>query len=149
MSDIADVEAAERFGKRRVRIFFVQAVFFILWQTHFYAPSHEGALRAVDRFKISAWFVWVLALLLLLATGGALFRSRAVRALLNDELTRRNRTMAYVYGFWAAVGAAIGVYFVAMFEFVSAREAIHIVLSAAIGTAMLTFAFKERGDRAA
>jgi hypothetical protein len=144
MTDTADVERAERLGRRRARIFAVQAIIFISWQGLFFSRAPEMPMRAVDAAKISAWFVWALALLLLLATGGNLLRGRKVRALLNDELTRRNRKQAYVAGFWAAAICAIGLYTIDLFEAVTAREAIHAILSASIASALITFAARER-----
>ena len=144
MSEASDVERAEGIGRRRARIFAVQAILFIAWQVLFFAGPAEDPVRTVSAVKLSAWFVWVLVLLLMLATGGGLLRHRKLRGLLNDELTRRNRTSAYVTGFWVAVAACVGLYLVGMFEPVSGREAVHIVLSAAIAAALLTFAALER-----
>ncbi|HEX8225831.1 MAG TPA: hypothetical protein VF605_18645 [Allosphingosinicella sp.] len=144
MTETEVVERADRLGRRRVRIFAVQAIIFISWQGLFFSRAAEEPLRAVDAVKISAWFVWVLALLILLATGGGLLRTRKVRALLNDEFTRRNRAEAYVAGFWAAVVSAVGLYVINLFETVSGREAIHTILSAAIAAALITFAARER-----
>ena len=101
-------------------------------------------MRTVSAVKLSAWFVWALLLLFLLATGGGLVRHRKLRGLLNDELTRQHRTRACVAGFWAAAAACISLYLVGMFDPVSGREAIHIILSAAVGAALLTFAILER-----
>jgi hypothetical protein len=144
MTETADVERAERLGRRRARIFRVQAIIFIAWQGLFFSRPVAEPMRTVDTVKISAWFVWVLVLLLLLATGGNLLRGRKVRALLNDEFTRRNRTQAYVAGFWAAAISAIGLYLIDLFEIVTAREAIHYILSAAVAAALVTFAARER-----
>jgi hypothetical protein len=144
MTETADVERAERLGRRRARIFAVQATIFISWQGLFFSRVPEGPMRAVDSVKISAWFVWVLALLFLLATGGNLLRGRKVRALLNDEFTRRNRAQAYVAGFWAAASSAILLYLIDLFDVVTTREAIHFILSVAIASALITFAARER-----
>jgi hypothetical protein len=144
MTETEDVEKAERLGRRRARIFAVQAIIFISWQGLFFSRPPEGPMRAVETVKLSAWFVWVLVLLVLLATGGNLLRGRKVRALLNDEFTRRNRTQAYVAGFWAAAISAIGLYLIDLFDVVTTREAIHAILSAAIASALITFAARER-----
>lgn len=144
MTETETVERAERLGRRRARLFAVQAILFISWQGLFFSRSAEAPVRAVDSVKISAWFVWALVLLLLLATGGNLLRGRKVRALLNDEFTRRNRTQAYVAGFWAAAISAIGLYLIDLFDTVTTREAIHLILSAAIASALVTFAARER-----
>jgi protein-S-isoprenylcysteine O-methyltransferase Ste14 len=144
MSEASDVERAHGIGRRRARIFAAQAVLFIVWQAMFFSGPAEDPMRTVSAVKLSAWFVWALALLLMLATGGNLLRHRELRGLLNDELTRQHRTSAYVTGFWAAAAACVALYLVGMFEPVSGREAIHIVLSAGIGAALLTFARLER-----
>jgi len=67
-----------------------------------------------------------------------------VRALLNDETTREHRRTGFVNGFWAACLTAIGVYVVDMFEPLSGRDAVHIILTVAIAVALLTFARLER-----
>lgn len=144
MTDTADVERAEKLGRRRARIFAVQAIIFISWQGLFFSRPVEEPMRAVDSVKLSAWFVWVLLLLVLLATGGNFWRGRKVRELLNDEFTRRNRTQAYVAGFWAAAISAIGLYLIDLFDVVTSREAIHLILSASIASALITFAARER-----
>jgi cytochrome bd-type quinol oxidase subunit 2 len=144
MADVADVEKAERLGRQRASIFAVQAVIFLSWQTLFVSGHVSERLRNVDEFKISAWLVVAMLLLLLLGTGGMLIRGRKVRGLLNDELTRSHRSHACVLGFWAAMGTAIALYVVDMFEPLSARDVIHIIMSFAIGTGLMTFSILER-----
>jgi hypothetical protein len=143
VTQASDVDRAERVSRSRARMFAVQGIIFVVWQAMFFAGRVDNPMRNVDTFKISAWLVWVVALLLALATGGALLRGRGIRHLLNDELTRANRALALVVGFWAAAVAGIGLYVVTMFEPVTGREAIHIILSAGIGAALLTFAARE------
>ena len=65
-------------------------------------------------------------------------------AMLNDESTRAHRQTGYVYGFWAAMGTALGIYIVNMFEPVSGRDAVHIIVTAAVATALLNFGMLER-----
>ena len=144
MSEASDVERAHGLGRRRARIFAVQAVLFISWQGLFFSSPAEDPLRTVSAVKLSAWFVWALLLLFLLATGGGLVRHRRLRGLLNDELTRRNRSRAYAAGFWAAAAACVLLYLAGMLEPVGGRDAVHIILSAAVGAALLTFAILER-----
>jgi hypothetical protein len=144
MSDTSDVERADRLGRTRARVFAVQGVLFLAWQTMYLTDRAGHSTANVPTFKISAWLVWVVLLLFLLATGGMLLRGRDVRHLLNDELTRMNRARAVAVGFWAAALAGIALYIVAMFEPVAGREAIHVILSAAIGAALITFAKLER-----
>jgi hypothetical protein len=53
-----------------------------------------------------------------------------------------------VLGFWAAMASAILLYGIDMFEPLTARDAIHIIMSAAIGTGLMTFSILERRSRA-
>jgi hypothetical protein len=144
MTEASDVEKAERLGRRRARLFVFQGLIFLVWQTTFFTSPIGAPLRTVDHVKISAWLVWAIALLVLLATGGGLLRSRAVRALMDDELTRRHRIRAYVVGFWMAVASALALYVIGMFEDITAREVIHTILSIAIGSAIFSFGISER-----
>ncbi len=144
MTEASDVEKAEKLGRRRARIFVFQGLIFLVWQTTFFTSPIGEPLRTVDHVKISAWLVWALLLLFLLATGGNWLRSKAVRALLDDELTRRHRIRAYVTGFWLAVASGLILYVIGMFEDVTAREAIHTILSIGIGSAIFSFGISER-----
>ena len=136
-------EEAERLSMRRARALPALGVIFLAQQASFLSmPEH--AVRPVDHLKVSAWLVLTIVLLAGLATGGGWFRSRAVRDLLNDESTRAHRQTGYVYGFWAAMGTALGIYIVNMFEPVSGRDAVHIIVTAAVATALLNFGMLER-----
>jgi hypothetical protein len=139
---LSDVEMADRLSRQRARMIPVLVIIFLAGQAAYF--SQGGAERAVDQVKIAAWLVWAIVLLLLLATGGGFIQRKEVRALLNDETTRANRLQAYSIGFWSGVGCAVGLYFLTMFEPLSAREAIHIVVTAAIAGALLTFGLLER-----
>ncbi|HEU0098624.1 MAG TPA: hypothetical protein VFQ67_07595 [Allosphingosinicella sp.] len=138
----SDFETADRLSRRRARQVPVLAILFLSGQAIF-ALGPDDPARAVDQVKVAAWLVWALALLLLLATGGGLFRSKKVRALMDDEATRAHRAKAYAVGFWLAVGTAIGIYALTAFDRVMPREALHIVVTAAIAGALLTFGFLE------
>jgi hypothetical protein len=140
---LSDVELADRLARRRARVLRVSALLFVIWQVNFFVvPGNLD--RTVDHLRISAWLVWAVALLLLLASGGGLLRRRSLRPLMEDEVTKAHRRSAFSVGFWAAVGTAILVYFLTMFEPVSGREACHLIITAAVAGALLTFATLER-----
>jgi hypothetical protein len=150
MTEASDVERAERIGRRRAWLFAFQGVMFIAWQGLFFSGLAAETSHSIDRVKVSTWLVWTVLLLILLATGGRLISNRLspqIRALLEDELTRSHRTKAYVFGFWAAVLSAVGLEIFAMFQPVREVEAVHIILSAAIGVAFITFAALEQHSR--
>ena len=143
-------EIAERVTRRRGRVLFSQALIFILWQVSFYAWGATGpGDRLIDHVKVSAWAVWVLALLQLMATGGGWFRSREVRRLINDEVAVDNRRRGQQAGFYAAILGGLVVYAINQFvEPVSTRDAIHATLSLGVGAALLRYAMLERrGER--
>jgi uncharacterized membrane protein len=138
MTEGSDVETADRLSRRRARRLPALAVLFMAGQV-IYAIGPDDPVRTVDQVKVAAWLLWAAALLALLATGGEPFRSRSVRKLMEDESTRANRTRAYEVGFWIAVATAMSIYALSAFDGVKAREAIHIILTASIAGALMTF----------
>ena len=64
--------------------------------------------------------------------------------MIDDENTRANRSDAMRVGFILAMVGAIVTYVLTMFEPVSGREAVHIILSVGIGAALLRMALLER-----
>jgi len=133
-----DTENAERYTRRRARVLIVSAIFFIAMQGTHFGQFHGS--RLVDQVKISAWFVWAIALLAVLASGGGFFKGKAVRALMNDESTRAHRAEALVWGFWAAMAGCILLYALTMVEpATTARDAIHLILTFGVGAAILRF----------
>ena len=138
-----DHETAERLSRRRARLLPFMAVIFIAGQGVYFGDVAEP-MRAVDATKISAWLVWALALLLMLATGGGLLRSRKVRALLNDEATRDHRLRALAAGFWAAMAGCLVIYVLSALEPMNAREGVHLVLTMGVGVALIRFGMLER-----
>jgi hypothetical protein len=142
MTQEADVATAERLGRRRARMLPVLGVFFLTQQAAFFAnPPGE---RAVDHVRIGAWVVMSAVLLFVLHTGGGLFRSPAVRAMLNDEPTRANRASAMHWGFLAAMIAGIVLYVAQGVSAFTAREIIHLIVSAGMVAALVRFGMLER-----
>jgi len=136
-------ETAERLNRRRARALPTLAVIFLAQQASYLnMPAQPD--RPVDHVKIAAWLMLSIVLLAGLGTGGAWFRPRAVRELVNDEGTRAHRQESLVWGFWAAMVAALALYIINMFELVSGRDAIHVILSLSIATALIRFGMLER-----
>ena len=136
-------QQAERLSQKRSRMLFVLAAIFLSQQATYFSGRHD-LTSPVGHVKIAAWLVLSIVLLLMLATGGAWLRSREVRALLNDETTQEHRRTGFVNGFWAACLTAIAIYAVDLFEPVSGRDTVHIILTVSIAAALLTFARLER-----
>ncbi|MEA3044176.1 MAG: hypothetical protein QOH47_2014 [Sphingomonadales bacterium] len=142
MTSPSEFEVAERISRRRARMFPLLGIYFIAGQAMFFRHAEEPARIAA--FKLSAWLVWAIVLMIALAFAGGHFRGAKVRSLVEDEVSSANRLRGYAAGFWAACAAAILVYVLMMFEPVTGREAIHLVLTAAVGAALIRFGTLER-----
>ena len=142
MSEILNVEKAERLSRRRARMLPFLAVIYISQQATFFTDDAlEG--RSVDHVKIGAWLLLSLVMLLALATNGFWFQSAEVRALVNDESTKANRADAMTTGFIFAMLGGMVLYFLNQYEPVTAREAIHVILSLGLGAALVRFGMLE------
>jgi hypothetical protein len=136
------VEQAERLGRRRARMLPILALFFVTQQAAFF--SQPPAERAVDHVRIGAWVVLSAVILLALNSKGFWFRPKAVRDLVDDEVTRANRGTAMHWGFLAAMIAGIAIYIVQGATQFTTREAIHLIVSAGIVVALARFGVLER-----
>jgi protein-S-isoprenylcysteine O-methyltransferase Ste14 len=137
-----EIALAERLTLRRARASTVLALFFLLSMAT--SLGTDVPLNRPETLKLAAWVVWAAALLFLLATGGGLTRGKSVRALMNDDSTVENRRHAMVAGFWGTVLTAFALYAISLFETISGRDAIRIMLSAAVAISVLRFGMLER-----
>jgi uncharacterized membrane protein len=136
-------DKAEYLSKRRARMLPALVIIFLSQQASFFAQM-SGEHVSAEKAKISAWLVLSAVLLLGLATKGFWLEKREVRDLVDDENTRANRNEAMRWGFLFAMASAIGVYVLTMFEAVTGREAVHIILSLGIAAALLRWAILEK-----
>jgi hypothetical protein len=141
---IGVAEKAEFLSRRRARMLPALAAIFLAQQASYFSMPATTTPRTVDTVKISAWLVLSIVLLAALATKGFWFHSKEVRDLIDDENTQANRSHAMRSGFLFAMGAGVCVYVMTMFEPVTAREAVHIMMSAGIATALIQWGFLER-----
>ncbi len=136
-------ETADALSWGRARALPALAIIFIAQQAS-YLNMPAQSDRPVDQVKIAAWLALSVVLLAALATGGAWLQPRAVRELVNDESTRAHRQASLAAGFWAAMAAALVLYVINIFELISGRDAIHVILSAGIAVALIRFGRLER-----
>ncbi|MDB5681888.1 MAG: hypothetical protein JWO16_1693 [Sphingomonas bacterium] len=142
---MTDAETADRLVRRRARMIPALAAIFIAQQASYFSGTRLGeGDRLVDHFAISAWLALSSVLLIVFATGGGWFRSAGVRALTNDESTRANRAEGFRIGFLATMVGAIALYFISLFEPLSGREAIHVLMTVGIAAALMRFGMLER-----
>jgi len=141
MRDASDIEKAERLGRSRSRVFFMMAAIFLVQQSvYFSSPS----ARDNSQFRIGAWLILSVLMLMLIGTGGYLLKGWRVLDLLNDEASRHNRLRSQAVGFWSAMIAALAVYVAALFYSIDLKLALHIIVTAGIGMALVSFAALER-----
>ena len=133
---------AEKLTLRRARAAIVLGILFITSMATSLKVDVWDSRPAT--LQIAAWIVWGAALLFLVAVGGGLFRGQFVRSMLNDDTTIENRRTAMVTGFWAIVLCAFLLYGISLFENISGREAIRVMLSVAVGAAAIRFGTLER-----
>lgn len=137
-------EKAEWLSKRRARMLPLLAVIFLSQQATFFSQMSGGEHVSAEKAKISAWLVLSVVMLFGLATKGFWLEPKQVRDLVDDENTRANRNEAMRWGFLFAMGSAIGVYILTMFDTVTGREATHIIMSFGIAAAILRWGVLER-----
>lgn len=139
---MTDADLAERLTRRRARIATVFGVLMIVSGTSSFgnpdAGSPPGGLGLV------VWITQAAALLVLLASGGGLWRGRAVRGLLNDETTVEHRRSALATAFWAVMLGAFFLYTLSLFKPFSEQQAIRMLITVGVSAALLTFAGLER-----
>jgi hypothetical protein len=136
----ASVERAERASQTRAALMAVGAV--VMPVSAWAQWGNESFGRAGS---LSGMWVLLVALwALVLATGGGLALGRRMRALLNDELSLRNRARAIAAGFYAALGAALLAYMLAWKVDLAVGDALRLVTAAGLSTALLVYSWLER-----
>lgn len=139
----SNAELVERLARRRARLLPVLGLFLIIQQSA-YLTHGDSADRLVDQVRIGAWTAMAALTLLVLTTGGFWTRSREVRAMLDDEGTRANRSAALATGFVCAMLSAILLYAMQGALELGAGQAIHMIVTAGLFSALIRFATLER-----
>ena len=137
-------EQADHLSRRRARMLPLLALLYLTQQASFFAAAPADPERAVDYVKVGAWVILSLVLLAALTTKGFWLQRQEVRDMIDDEGTRAHRVAALGWGFVMAVLSAIILFLVSIVEPVSAREAIHVIVSLGIAAAIIRFALLER-----
>ena len=139
---MSDIEEAERLSRRRVPMLIAMTTLLAVQQGAFYAQT--AAERAVDHVRIGAWVLLAGALLAALLTGGFWLKPRAIRALMDDEVTLANRASAVKLAFAMSMGMAIALFVLAPLSALSTRETIHLIVSTGIVVGIFRFGQLER-----
>jgi hypothetical protein len=138
----SNAEIADQLGRRRARILPMLGLFLIIQQSAYFA--HGDGSRLVDHVRIGAWVAMSAVVLLVLTTGGFWFRNAEIRAMLNDESTRANRAAALSTGFVCAMLGGMVIYVMQSAWAFTTGEAIHLIVTAGLFSALIRFAMLER-----
>lgn len=144
MNERTIAERAEYLSKRRARMLPALAVIFLSQQITFFSQMAGPGPHSAERAKIAAWLVLSVILLAALASKGFWLQPREVRELIDDENTRANRNEAMRWGFLFAMGSAIAIYVLTMFDIVTGREAVHIIMTFGLAAALIRWGVLER-----
>jgi hypothetical protein len=139
---LSNADLVERLARRRTRILPVLGLFMVIQQSAYFANG--DGIRPVDQVRIGAWVVTGAMILLVLTTGGFWFRGAQVRAMLNDEGTRANRAAALSTGFVCAMLSAMVIFVMRGAWEINVGEAIHLIVTAGLFSALIRFAVLER-----
>jgi len=137
-----NAETADRLSGRRVSLMIGLAFIFLSQQAAFFSRPETG--RFVDQVRAGAWVFLAAVLLAIVMTGGFWLRARAVRALMEDEVTRANRASAISFAFATTMIAAIVLYVFLPLLALDSRATIHVLVSIGLISAMIRFAVLER-----
>lgn len=133
------VELADTLSRKRFVITAVAITIFfivqIIAQPFFNNPSESST-------QITFWLINVVALLLILATGGGVLQQPQLHQLFNDEVTQANRQTAIVAGYWTAMLTALVLFIQDMYP-LTGQEAIYLVVSTSLIVAFAIFTFLE------
>lgn len=136
------VDLADRLSRRRAIGTALATTMFLAIQV-VARPVFRADGYDVSTFRANLWAVNAgCLLLLLLPVGGFVFGQR-VRALVNDDVSRHHARAAATAGFWVAMLVALGLYLAPASEGLTAREAAYLVVTPAVGVALLGFAWRE------
>ena len=142
MQSKSPVEMADLYSRRRAIVGVLATFFFLLPLA--IRPFSDASPDAARQSTLDTyWAINAIVLLVVLATGGGLLNRRAIRALVNDEVSRIHYRQALVAGFWVAMAAAFTVFFVPMFRISTARFAVYAIVTSSLAVALFWFCWLE------
>lgn len=134
MSIIAS-DRAERLAVKRSVVSIVMGGVLIATQGQRMDDGGGGAISWIITGAITAIF---------LAWASGIFRDTALREILNDESSDANRRRSLMIAFWNMIAAAIVCYGLTYFKNFGPRDAIQIIVTIGMSSALMSFGFSER-----
>lgn len=140
MRDDASVEKAERASSVRASLMAAGALILAINA----GLQWGGGESLRPGFSSGLWVAMVALWTAVLATGGGLALGRRMRALINDELSLRNRARAIATGFYAMLASALGLYVVGWYAQIAVGDAVRLIAAAGLSTALFVYSWLER-----
>lgn len=81
---------------------------------------------------------------LFLTWASGVFRGKALRGILNDECSEANRRRAIMIGFWNMIATSIVCYVLTYVKDYGPRDAIQIIMTVGMSSALISFGISER-----
>ena len=137
----------EKLSRRRRILLAAYGTLFLVFQGMVFnsLDAPMSTWRPVDWAKAAGFAGWSTTLILVLATGGLLFRgSAAAHAALNDELTTANRNAGYRAGYWVVLASIAICFVLGQFEATNLAETVRVLFAIAVATPAIRFAALER-----
>ena len=133
------IEGAERASRGRAIVMAIAAVVLLINVAIQWGNPHyvEAGVRG------GSWILVIALWMFILANGGGLRLRGRMRALLNDELSLRNRSRAVAAGFYSMLAVALALYLVTWRIDVAAGDAIKLITGMGLATALLVYAWLE------
>ena len=135
--------AAAQLGRGRVRSVAVILLMYVFTQIEF-ATKLADPDWATDISRTTAWLVYSSILVFLLMKGSAVLVGRQeVGQMLDDEITKDNRSRAITAGFWAVLAIAAGLFSYSAVADLAVRSATHLLLTTGLAVASARFGWLE------
>ena len=128
-------ERAERLSKRRALAAIIMGTALAATQTQRMDASGAGPIT---------WIVTGLIVAIFLIWACGIFRNTALRGILNDEGSDVSRRRSLMIGFWNMLATAVVCYVLTYVKDYGPRDAIQIIMSVGICSALISFGVAER-----
>lgn len=128
-------DRAERLARRRSTAAIVMGTILIVTQSQ---RMDDGGAGPVS------WGITGLVMALFLLWASGLFRDPRLRGMLNDEGSDVNRRRSLMIGFWNMLATAMVCYALSFLKDYGPRDAIQIIMTVGISSALISFGVSER-----
>jgi hypothetical protein len=136
--DLAVADRAERLAGQRSLVAMMMGVALIVTQGQRMVHGHAGLV---------SWALTGLITALFLVWASGAFRSGALQRILNDESSQLSRRRAIAIGFCNMIATALVCYALTFVKDYGARDAIQIIMTVGMSSALISFSGFERFSR--